>query len=326
MAAGPRVVSREALDPPGRRHAADAAGVELRVPDVAVGSHGDAVGQGDAGCHGVGSPAPRRHGGRRRPEGDRQGDRQVRPSRGVVFVTAGSSHGNGRGRSLALDFVPFARSVLPEASRVFTRPGCPAIATSSASTSTRPRGRSCSASTRRPRSRRSTAPSRSCRCAPACPRGAPTTTSRHGTTSLYAALEIATGQVLAECHPRHRRGVPGLLRRIVRERTRPASCTSCSTTPPPTPPPRSSAGSPATGASTSTSRPTGASWMNLVESWFSILTRQQVRRGSLRHGPGADRRHPEPSSPVTTTARRPSPGPRRPIRSSAKAIQAQDDF
>ncbi len=26
--------------------------------------------------------------------------------------------------------------------------------------------------------------------------------------------------------------------------------------------------------------PTGASWMNLVESWFSILTRQQVRRGS----------------------------------------------
>jgi transposase len=26
--------------------------------------------------------------------------------------------------------------------------------------------------------------------------------------------------------------------------------------------------------------PTGASWMNMVESWFSILTRQQVRRGS----------------------------------------------
>ena len=26
--------------------------------------------------------------------------------------------------------------------------------------------------------------------------------------------------------------------------------------------------------------PTGASWMNLVVSWFSILTRQQVRRGS----------------------------------------------
>ena len=31
--------------------------------------------------------------------------------------------------------------------------------------------------------------------------------------------------------------------------------------------------------------PKGASWMNLVESWFSILTRQQVRRGSFASGP-----------------------------------------
>ena len=29
--------------------------------------------------------------------------------------------------------------------------------------------------------------------------------------------------------------------------------------------------------------PTGASWMNLIESWFSILTRQQVRRGAYRN-------------------------------------------
>ena len=28
--------------------------------------------------------------------------------------------------------------------------------------------------------------------------------------------------------------------------------------------------------------PTSASWMNLIESWFSILTRQQVRRGAYR--------------------------------------------
>ena len=27
--------------------------------------------------------------------------------------------------------------------------------------------------------------------------------------------------------------------------------------------------------------PKGASWMNLVESWFSILTRRSVRRGSF---------------------------------------------
>ncbi len=31
--------------------------------------------------------------------------------------------------------------------------------------------------------------------------------------------------------------------------------------------------------------PKGASWMNLVESWFSILTRQQVRRGVYRDVP-----------------------------------------
>lgn len=31
--------------------------------------------------------------------------------------------------------------------------------------------------------------------------------------------------------------------------------------------------------------PTGASWMNMIESWFSILTRQQVRRGSYDSTP-----------------------------------------
>jgi transposase len=27
--------------------------------------------------------------------------------------------------------------------------------------------------------------------------------------------------------------------------------------------------------------PTGASWLNMVEAWFSILTRKSVRRGSF---------------------------------------------
>lgn len=41
---------------------------------------------------------------------------------------------------------------------------------------------------------------------------------RHGTTGLYAALEIATGQVLTECHPRRRaEEFLSFLRRIVRE-------------------------------------------------------------------------------------------------------------
>ena len=28
--------------------------------------------------------------------------------------------------------------------------------------------------------------------------------TRHGTTSLFAALDVATGRVIGECHPRHR--------------------------------------------------------------------------------------------------------------------------
>lgn len=103
---------------------------------------------------------------------------------------------------------------------------------------------------------------------------------RNGTTNLYAALEIASGQVVTACQPRHRhQEFLAFLRRIVREF--PAGelhlvldNSSTHTTP-------------------EVERwlarhkrvhfhftPTSASWMNLVESWFSILTRQHVRRGS----------------------------------------------
>jgi transposase len=120
---------------------------------------------------------------------------------------------------------------------------------------------------------------------PGLPEGRTHDYRRHGTTSLYAALEIATGQVLAECHPRHRAAeFLAFLRRIVREY--PAGQlhlvvdnSSTHTTP-------------------EVARwlarhrrvhlhftPKGASWMNLVESWFSILTRQQVRRGSFASVP-----------------------------------------
>src|SRR5207244_6792745 len=71
----------------------------------------------------------------------------------------------------------------------------------------RPRPSSC-ASTRSRRSKRSTAASRCCRCAPAKWHGAATTIpadyTRHGTTSLFAVLDIATGRVIGKCFPRHR--------------------------------------------------------------------------------------------------------------------------
>ncbi len=106
---------------------------------------------------------------------------------------------------------------------------------------------------------------------------------RHGTTSLFAALEVKTGAVLAECHRRHRAvefrrfldridaAVPAdldihlivdnasthktaLIRRWLAKRPRYHLHFT----------------------------PTSASWLNLVERWFALLTETQLRRGVHR--------------------------------------------
>jgi transposase len=106
---------------------------------------------------------------------------------------------------------------------------------------------------------------------------------RHGTTSLFAALEVTTGAVLAECHPRHRArefrkfldridsAVPPdlaihlildnygthktqLIRRWLAKRPRYHLHFT----------------------------PTGASWLNLVERWLAEITTKQIRRGAHR--------------------------------------------
>ena len=82
--------------------------------------------------------------------------------------------------------------------------GRPRSSTSSGCTSTRRRTRSCSGSTRSPRSRRWTGPRRCCRCSRGLPERRSHDYVRHGTTTLFAALEIATGKVTAACKPRHR--------------------------------------------------------------------------------------------------------------------------
>lgn len=104
---------------------------------------------------------------------------------------------------------------------------------------------------------------------------------RNGLTSLYAALEVATGRVIGECSPTHRG--PDFLRflkKVARSFPRRdlhviVDNSSTHSTP---------------DVKTWLSAhprvhlhftPTSASWMNLVESWFGILTRKSVRRGSF---------------------------------------------
>ena len=67
----------------------------------------------------------------------------------------------------------------------------------------RPRAR-CSASTRRARFRRSTARRPILPLTLGSPERRTHDYRRHGTTSLFAALDVATGKVIGECHRRHR--------------------------------------------------------------------------------------------------------------------------
>jgi transposase len=106
---------------------------------------------------------------------------------------------------------------------------------------------------------------------------------RHGTTSLFAALELKSGKIIGECHRRHRalefrkfldridgevpteldvhlildnygtHKAPIIRRWLARHPRFHLHFT-----------------------------PTGASWMNLVERWFATLTEKQIRRGTHR--------------------------------------------
>jgi transposase len=106
---------------------------------------------------------------------------------------------------------------------------------------------------------------------------------RHGTTTLFAALNVKTGAIIGQCHQRHRAlefrkfldtvetAVPAdltihvvldnyathktpLIRRWLAKRPRVQLHFT----------------------------PVGASWMNLVERWFGLLTQRQLRRGVHR--------------------------------------------
>ncbi len=104
---------------------------------------------------------------------------------------------------------------------------------------------------------------------------------RNGLTSLYAALEVATGAVLGECRPRHT-GADFLafLKRLTRAYRGQELHVILDNS--------STHATPAVQGWLATHStvhfhftPKGASWLNMVEAWFSILTRKSIRRGSF---------------------------------------------
>lgn len=133
----------------------------------------------------------------------------------------------------------------------------------------------------KPRSRPWTGPARSCRCARASPSGTHGYI-RHGTTALFAALEVATGTVTDACYP-----AAGTMSSCAPSRksppaTRARNCTwSATTTPHKHADVRAWLGRPASLRITLHFVPTSCSWLNLVECFFSVITRQAIRRGSF---------------------------------------------
>jgi transposase len=106
---------------------------------------------------------------------------------------------------------------------------------------------------------------------------------RHGVTTLFAALEVATGQVTDACKPRHRhdeflaflkqlaRAYPGTGLHVICDNYATHKHADV----------RNWLALPENKGITLHFTPTSCSWLNLVECFFSVITRQAIRRGSF---------------------------------------------
>jgi transposase len=108
---------------------------------------------------------------------------------------------------------------------------------------------------------------------------------RHGTTTLFAALEVATGKVTDHCFPRHRHAeLLAFLKLVAKAYPRRQLHLVLD-----------NYGTHSHAAVTAWLArhprihlhftPTSASWMNLVEVFFAIITRQAIQRGSFASVP-----------------------------------------
>ena len=105
--------------------------------------------------------------------------------------------------------------------------------------------------------------------------------TRHGTTTLFAALEVATGKVTDACYPRHRHEeFLAFLRQVARAYPRRKLHIVLDNYGTHTHPDVRAwlARHPRVALHFT---PTSGSWLNMVEIFFSIITRQAIRRGSF---------------------------------------------
>ena len=200
-----------------------------------------------------------------------------------------------------------------------TRSWRPRSATSSGCTWTRRRTRSCSAWMRSPRSRRWTGPSRSCRCGPGIPERQTHDYIRHGTTTLFAALEIATGKVTDACYPRHRhQEFLRFLKKVAAAYPRPRAARRLRQLRHPQARRRPRRGWRSNPRITLHFTPTPAPGSTWWSASSPIITRQAIRRGTFTSVARAHRRHRRLHRPLERPLPARSPGPRTPTRSSPK--------
>jgi len=141
---------------------------------------------------------------------------------------------------------------------------------------------------------------------------------RHGTTNLFAALNTATGKVTADCYPR-RTGEDFLrfLRKAVRpHRAREVHVVLDNLSTHDTP--QVQAWLQRNPNVTFHFTPIGSSWLNQIEIWFGIITRQSIRRGTLASVTALITRIRTYIDYWNADAE-PSPGPQPPTRSSPRS-------
>ena len=109
---------------------------------------------------------------------------------------------------------------------------------------------------------------------------------RHGTTTLFAALNVLDGRVIGECRSKHRhQEFLSFLRRLDREFPQETPLHLILDNYATHKQPKVRACLEKHPRFTLHFTPTSASWLNLVERWFRELTEKRVRRGSFQSVP-----------------------------------------